>query len=259
MRLSPTTLNTAQPMKKKVITALAVVLLGHVGLLWAVGQMQTLQLKPIEKKPVKVRFLTLKEDVPPPPAQVEPIKPKVEPKPVVEKKVQPKPEPKVIAQKVVPKAAKVLPQDDPQEKLKQQQELEKQRLDQLKREQELRDQQAREQALKEQQAREQESRNKTRKLDIGQIAWSRAPAISQDRVAYYFKPEDGEKILSLEISSDGTGKITNVRVTRSSGNTKFDSYAVKQTYAARFKAYAENGEPVPFTVPQSFAVSVVKK
>ncbi|MBP6190783.1 MAG: hypothetical protein KA406_03005, partial [Acinetobacter sp.] len=75
MRLSPTTLNTAQPMKKKVITALAVVLLGHVGLLWAVGQMQTLQLKPIEKKPVKVRFLTLKEDVPPPPAQVEPIKP----------------------------------------------------------------------------------------------------------------------------------------------------------------------------------------
>ena len=249
MRLSPTTLNTAQPMKNKVITALAVVLLGHVGLLWAVGQMQTLQLKPIEKKPVKVRFLTLKEDVPPPPAQVEPIKPKVEPKPVVEKKVQPKPEPKVIAQKVVPKAAKVLPQDDPQEKLKQQQELEKQRLDQLKREQELRDQQA----------REQESRNKTRKLDIGQIAWSRAPAISQDRVAYYFKPEDGEKILSLEISSDGTGKITNVRVTRSSGNTKFDSYAVKQTYAARFKAYAENGEPVPFTVPQSFAVSVVKK
>lgn len=60
MRLSPTTLNTAQPMKKKVITALAVVLLGHVGLLWAVGQMQTLQLKPIEKKTGKGAFFNPK-------------------------------------------------------------------------------------------------------------------------------------------------------------------------------------------------------
>lgn len=273
MSQSPATFNTPHPMKKKIITALVAVVIGHVGVLWAVSHMKTMELKPVDKEPLKVRFLTIKEDVPPPPpppAKVEPIKPKVEPKPV-EKKVEPKPveKPKVIAQKVQKVEPKVIQQDDTQEKLKKQQELEKQRLEQLQREQALKEQQAREQALKEQQAREQalrdqqardqENRNKPKKVDIGQVAWSRQPVISQGQISRYFKAEDGEITMSLDISSDGTGKVTNVKVTKSSGNDKFDAYVVKQAYAAKFKPYKENGVAIPFTAPQPFSISVLGK
>jgi protein TonB len=80
-------------MKKKIITALVAVVIGHAGVLWAVSHMKPIELKPIEKKPLKVKFVTLKEDEPPPPpppAKIEPIKPKVEPKPI-EKKIEPIP------------------------------------------------------------------------------------------------------------------------------------------------------------------------
>ena len=267
MSQSSVALNAFTPMKKNIIAAFVVVLIAHVGVLWAISHMDIRTLKPVEKKPLKVRFLTIQQDQSPPPAKIEPIQPKVEPKPVVQ---QHEPvvveKPKVIAQKVQKTVPKVVQQDDRQEKLKQQQELDKQRQEQQQREQALQEQQAREQALKDQQAREQALKNQAqansnqpKKVDIGQIAWSRTPAISQDRVAYYFKPEDGEKIITIEISSDGSGQITNVKVTKSSGNAKFDSYVVKQTYAAKFKPYKENGAIVPFTVPQTFAVSVVKK
>lgn len=257
-------------MKKKIITALVAVVIGHVGVLWAVSHIKTIELKPIEKEPLKVRFLTIKEDVPPPPVKIEPIKPKVEPKPI-EKKIEPIPveKPKIISQKVQKVEPKVIQQDNTQEKLKKQQDLEKQRLEQLQREQALKEQQAREQALREQQAREQalreqqaraqESRNQPKKVSAGDVAWSRSPKISQDRVSFYFKPEDGLKTIMLEITSDGTGKVTDVKLIQSSGVTKFDDYVIKQAYAARFKANKENGVFVPFKIQQAFDVSVTKK
>ena len=271
MSQSPATFNTPHPMKKKVITALVAVLVGHLGVLWAVSHIKTMELKQNDKKPLNVRFIKIKEDVPPPPAKVEPIQPKVEPKPI-EKKIEPKPieKPKVISKKVEKVEKKVIHQDDTQEKLKKQQELEQQRLDQLKREQTLKDQQAREQmlkeqqareqALKEQQAREQAARQNTpRKVSAGDVSWSRSPKISQERVKSFFKPEDGIKTINLEISSDGTGKVTNVKVVQSSGVPAFDDYVVKQTYAARFRAFKENGMAVPFSTYQRFDVSVDQK
>ena len=85
-------------MKKKVVTALAVVALGHVGVLWALGQMQTPTLKPIEKEPLKVRFVKIQEQpkpLPPQPkAEPQPEKPKPQPVkevPVVEKPLPPPP------------------------------------------------------------------------------------------------------------------------------------------------------------------------
>lgn len=74
-------MQTPNPMKKKIITALIAVVVGHMGVLWAVGQMKTPELKPIEKEPLKVRFVKIQE--PPKPL---PPKPKAEPK-----KEQPKP------------------------------------------------------------------------------------------------------------------------------------------------------------------------
>jgi len=268
MSQSPATFNTPHSMKKKIITALIAVVIGHVGVLWAVSHMKPIELKPIEKAPLKVKFVKIKPEEappPPPPAKIEPIKPKVEPKPI-EKKVEPTPveKPKVISQKVQKIEPKVVQQDDTQEKLKKQQDLEKQRLEQLQREQALKDQQAREQALREQQAREQAlrdqaNRNKPRKVSSGDVSWSRSPKISDDKVAYYFKPEDGLKVIVLEITSDGTGKITDVKIINSTGNEKFDAYVVKQTYAARFKPYKLDGIITPFVIRQGFDASVVKK
>ena len=273
MSHSPATFNKPHSMKKKIIPALVAVVIGHVGVLWAVSQMKPIELKSIEKEPLKVRFVTLKEEEvppPPPPAKIEPIKPKVEPKPI-EKKIEPVPveKPKIISQKVQKIEPKAIQQDDTQEKLKKQQDLEKQRLEQLEREQALkeqqareqalREQQAREQALREQQAREQENRNKPKRVSAGDVSWSRTPRISEDKIAYYFKPEDGLKVIELEITSDGTGTITDVKVIKSTGNEKFDAYVVKQTYGGKFKAYKPNGIVTPFVIRQPFDTSVVKK
>jgi protein TonB len=53
------------------------------------------------------------------------------------------------------------------------------------------------------------------------------------------------KVIELEITSDGTGAITDVKVIKSTGNEKFDAYVVKQTYGAKFKPYMENGIAYP--------------
>ncbi|RKG31744.1 energy transducer TonB [Acinetobacter tianfuensis] len=78
--------------KKKVMAALAAVVIGHVGVLWAVGQMKAPELKSIDKEPMKVRFVKLEEapkPLPPKPKQ----EPKKEPPPPKEVKVVDKPLP----------------------------------------------------------------------------------------------------------------------------------------------------------------------
>ena len=85
-------MQTPNPMKKKIITALIAVVVGHMGVLWAVGQMKTPELKSIEKEPLKVRFVKIQE----PPKELPP-KPKAEPK-------KEKPKPKEVKQvKIVEK------------------------------------------------------------------------------------------------------------------------------------------------------------
>ena len=86
--LSP---QTPHPMKKKLITALVAVALGHAAVLWGLAHMKTPELKPVEKEPLKVRFVKIQEQVKP-----EPPKPKIEPK-----KETPPPPPKEV--KIVPK------------------------------------------------------------------------------------------------------------------------------------------------------------
>lgn len=50
-------MQTPNPMKKKVLAALIAVVVGHMGVLWAVNHMKAPELKPIEKEPLKVRFV----------------------------------------------------------------------------------------------------------------------------------------------------------------------------------------------------------
>ncbi|RKL56604.1 TonB-dependent receptor, partial [Acinetobacter baumannii] len=48
MSQSSAALNSPNPMKKKVITALIAVAIGHIGVLWAVSHIKPAELKPIE-------------------------------------------------------------------------------------------------------------------------------------------------------------------------------------------------------------------
>jgi protein TonB len=121
------------------------------------------------------------------------------------------------------------------------------------------DQQKREQEERDRQRREQEQRNTPRNVSDGQVSWNRSPRIAKDQLLKLMSPEDGTKVVNLEITADANGNITNVRVIQSSGNSSLDSYVVKQTQSAKFKAYKENGTGVPFKIRQDFALSVSKK
>lgn len=89
---APMTPPPPNQMKKKVVSILAAVLVGHAGLLWAVSQMKTPELKPVDKEPMKVRFIKLQEAPKPLPP-----KPKAEPKPE-----PPKPKEVKIVEKPLP-------------------------------------------------------------------------------------------------------------------------------------------------------------
>ncbi|OTG84026.1 energy transducer TonB [Acinetobacter sp. ANC 4648] len=241
-------------MKKTVLTALLAVVIGHMGVLWAVSNMKAPELKPIEKTPLKVKFLKIVEDIPPPPAPAEPIKPKVQPpKPKVEP-VLPKPvlKPKVIANKAVAVEKKIIQQDDTQEKIKlekkkiENQRLDEQkRLDQLKKDQALKDQQAREQAAKDQAARDQaakdqaardkaesDAKNAPRKFSAGDVSWAKKPRLS-------FTNKDLENVkrtVVVNIIATADGKITNVKVTKSSGLPALDDKVLRAVRGAKFVA-----------------------
>ena len=106
------------PMKKKVIMALAAVAIGHMGVLWAVGQMKTPELKPIEKDPIQVRFVKLEEAPKPLPPKPKPPEPKKEPPKPKEVKIVDKPLPppkKVEKVEQVKKAVKPKPVEKPTE------------------------------------------------------------------------------------------------------------------------------------------------
>ncbi|WP_173911596.1 energy transducer TonB [Acinetobacter sp. Marseille-Q1618] len=237
---STSNMQAPNPMKKKVIAAVIAVLVGHLGALWALSHLKTPELKPIEKKPIQVKFVKIKEEqvVPPPPPP--PVKPKVEPKPVVEKKAPPPPieKPKLITQKKPVVEKKAIQQEEPKidyEKIKREQEqrqleqqrLEQQRQDQLKRDQAARDQAARDQAAREQAARDQAARDQAnrdresqqpRKLSAGEISWKKAPSFEFDDEL--LKNQDRTLLVRIEINP--AGKITNVTVLKSSGLSGLD-------------------------------------
>ena len=254
--------STSPPsMKKKVLTALLAVVIGHMGVLWAVSNMKVPELKPIEKNPLKVKFLNIVEQTPPP-VPAEPIKPKVPPtKPKVEP-VPPKPvvKPQVVATTLPTPTKKVVQQDDTQEKLKQQQQKlklenqrlvdEQKRLDRLKQDQAVKDQQAREQAVRDQAARDQAAREQAardqaardqaerdaktapRKFSEGDVAWSRKP-----RLSFTNKDLDNVKrTVVVNITATADGKISNVKVTKSSGLSALDEKVLRAVRGAKFVA-----------------------
>lgn len=275
---SESRISHSQPLLQKIVVALAVVLVGHVGVLWALSQMKAPELKPIEKKPIKVKLIKIEEEILPPPPPPPPVQPKVKPKP--QPVVPPPPpvvKPKIIAQKPAPAKENVIHQDDTlvkQKLLDQQRKAnEQRRLDDQRRADEqrrLEDQRrADEQRRLEDQRRADEKRRKDeedkrnrdlenqkpQRISPGDIKWSRTPKPA------YTKSEllGEERSILLEITSDAKGNITSVRLKKSTGITALDNKFISAIKSGKFKPYMRNGVATPFVVDQPYNLSPKEK
>lgn len=265
---STSNMQAPNSMKQKVIVAVIAVLVGHMGALWALSHLKTPELKPIEKKPIQVKFVKIKEEqVVPPPPPPPPVKPKVEPKPVVEKKAPPPPveKPKLITQKKPVVEKKAIQQEEPKidhEKIKREQEqrqqeqqrLEQQRQEQQRQEQQRLEQQRQEQQRQEQQRLEQQRRQQEaqqpRKLSAGEISWKKAPSFEFDDDL--LKNQDRSLVVRIEINP--TGKITNVTVLKSSGLPSLDREVRSAVRAARMNP-SNDGRAMIADLPVSLKTS----
>ncbi|QER40621.1 TonB family protein [Acinetobacter suaedae] len=247
MSPSPASFNTPNPMKKKIITALAAVVIGHVGVLWAVSHIKTIELKPIEKEPLKVKFVKIKE-----PPKAEPPKPKEMPKPepkkevkevkVVEKPVAPPPKkiekvqqvkeaPKPVLQKTEPKVEPKVETTVVSTKVSEKVTEKPQPVQEVEKPQPAAD-----------------PSPKTVSIGGAGIQWSRSPKIS-------FTPKDLEnqtRLITVYIEADEKGRVTTARITRSSGLPNLDEKALRAVRNAKFKPYMENGVAYPIKTEQPF-------
>ncbi|MHA3115696.1 TonB family protein [Acinetobacter sp. ANC 4635] len=75
-------------MKKKILATFIAVVVGHIGVFWALGQMKIQELKPVHKQPLQVRFVKIQQPSKPlPPKPKEKPKPQEKPKEVKEVKI----------------------------------------------------------------------------------------------------------------------------------------------------------------------------
>ena len=248
MSQSPAIFNMPHSMKKKIITALVAVVIGHVGALWAVSHMKPIKLKPIEKEPLKVKFVKIKE--PPKPELPKPKeKPKPEPKKevkevkIVEKQLPPPPKkiekvqqvktevPKQVVQKVEPKVESKVESKVVSTTVTEKVSDKQQPVPEAPKAQPVAD-------------------PSPKRVSIGGsgIQWSRSPKVS-------FTPKDLEnqtRLISVYIEADEKGKITNVRITRSSGLPNIDEKTLRAIRSSKFKPYMENGIAYPIKTEQPF-------
>lgn len=248
MSQSPAVFNTPHPMKKKIIAALVAVLVGHVGVLWAVSHMKPIELRPVEKEPLKVKFVKIKE--PPKPELPKPKdKPKPEPKKevkevkVVEKPLPPPPKKIEKVQQVKTETPKqVIQKTEPKVEPK----IETKVVSTTVTEKVAEKPQPVQEVTKPQAAAD----PSPKRVSIGGagIQWSRSPKVS-------FTPKDLEnqtRLITVYIEADEKGKITNARITRSSGLPSLDEKALRAVKNAKFKPYMENGVAYPIKTEQPF-------
>lgn len=248
MSQSPAIFNMPHSMKKKIITALVAVVIGHVGALWAVSHMKPIKLKPIEKEPLKVKFVKIQE--PPKPELPKPKeKPKPEPKKevkevkIVEKRLPPPPKkiekvqqvktevPKQVVQKAEPKVESKVETKVISTTVTEKVSDKSQQVSEVPKAQPAAD-------------------PSPKQVSIGGsgIQWSRSPKVS-------FTPKDLEnqtRLISVYIEADEKGKITNVRITRSSGLPNIDEKTLRAIRSSKFKPYMENGIAYPIKTEQPF-------
>ena len=255
MNQSPNAMmHMSHTMKKNVVTALAVVALGHVGILWALGQMQTPSLKPIEKEPLKVRFVKIQEQPKPLPPQpkAEPQSEKPKPQPVKEVPVVEKPLPPKKVEKVqqVKKAEAPKPVAKPVEKPVE-------RVVQPAPVATVTESKVVQPAPKPTvtpvaPAPVAPSAPKTVSIGGSGVQWSRSP-----KPSYTNRDLQGEtRNVVVRIEANEKGVITDAQITRSSGIPALDQKILRAVRSAKFKPYKENGVAYPIRAEQPFELTL---
>ena len=245
--------------KNKLLVALGVVMVGHVGVLFALANMAPLELKPIvPPKPIQVRIVQPKpKEIPKPPKPVEPPKPKevkvVDTPPPPPKKVEkveqvkketPKPKvvqppkpvvtpptptpPVVIETPPVPTPPVVVAKPEP-----------------------VPPPPAPVAPPAPPEPPAPPVNMSPRDLgDASGVSWKRKPKPSVDAKEL---ESITNNVVILRIDVDDKGRIK-ARVIQSSGNPKIDREMVRAVQAAQFQPYKENGVAVPFYATQPFRV-----
>lgn len=257
MNQSPNAMtHTSHTMKKKVVTALVVVALGHVGVLWALGQMPTPSLKPIEKEPLKVRFVKIQEPpkpLPPQPkAEPQPEKPKPQPVkevPVVEKPLPPPPK-KVEKVQQVKKAEAPKPVAKPVEKPVER--VVKPAPVATVTETKVVQAVPKPTPAPVAPAPVVPAVPKTVSIGGSGVQWSRSP-----KPTYSNRDLQGEtRTVVVLIEANEKGAITHAQITRSSGLPALDQKILRAVRSAKFKPYKENGVAYPIRAEQPFELTL---
>lgn len=257
MNQSPNAMtHTSHTMKKKVVTALAVVALGHVGVLWVLGQMPTPSLKPIEKEPLKVRFVKIQEPpkpLPPQPkAEPQPEKPKPQPVkevPVVEKPLPPPPK-KVEKVQQVKKAEAPKPVANPVEKPVER--VVKPAPVATVTETKVVQAAPKPTPAPVTPAPVVPAAPKTVSIGGSGVQWSRSP-----KPTYSNRDLQGEtRTVVVLIEANEKGAITHAQITRSSGLPALDQKILRAVRSAKFKPYKENGVAYPIRAEQPFELTL---
>ena len=246
-------MQTPNPMKKKVLAALITVVVGHMGVLWAVNYMKAPELKPIEKEPLKVRFVKIQElpkPLPPKPKEElkkEPTKPK---EVKIVEKPQPTPPKKVEKVQQVKKAEVVKPVVKPTETPVKptvtttitEKKVEKPVVQP-------------EQAKPVTQAEPADTSPKSVSVGGSGVQWSRSP-----KPVYSNQDLQGEnRRVVVLIEANEKGSIVNARITRSSGVPALDEKILRAVKGAKFKPYKENGVAYPIRAEQPFDLELNTK
>lgn len=241
-------LHTPPPMKKKVIAAILAVIVGHVGVLWAVSQMKAPELPQIKKEPLKVKFVKIKEPPPPKelPKQKEPPKPKqvkivekelpppkkvekvvevkkAETKKVVAKTVKAEPAPVVsttVTTKITAKPKPEPVQDPKPEPV----------------------------------AEPVQSSPKSVSIGGSGVQWSRSPKLS-------FKSSEltSSCRVVISIKANEKGSVTSTSVKNSSCSPELTSKVSTSVRNAKFKPYKENGIAYPISAEQPFDLTPITR
>lgn len=246
-------MQTPNLMKKKVLAALIAVVVGHMGVLWAVNHMKAPELKPIEKEPLKVRFVKIQEPpkpLPPKPKE-EPKKEPTKPKEVkIVEKPQPTPPKKVEKVQQVKKAEVVKPVVKPTETPVKptvtttitEKKVEKPAVQP-------------EQAKPVAQAAPADTSPRSVSIGGSGVQWSRSP-----KPVYSNQDLQGEnRRVVVLIEANEKGSIVNARITRSSGVPALDEKILRAVKGAKFKPYKENGVAYPIRAEQPFDLELNTK
>jgi protein TonB len=250
-QISTPSMQAPNPMKKKIISALIAVAIGHVGVLWAVSQMKVPELPKVEKEPLKVRFVKIQEQPKPlpPKPKAEPKQEQPKPKEVKEVKVVEKPQPqppkKVEKVQQVKKAETVKPVTQPTVQPQKPAVVSTPVVEKVVSKPEPAPQPVVEKPA---------PTPTTKRVSIGGsgVQWSRSP-----RPSYGNSDLKGEtRTIVVLIEADEKGKITNARVTKSTGVPALDEKILRAVRSAKFKPYKENGVAYPIRAEQPFELEL---